>query len=819
MSSVLEKTFTGLVHSLLGAGSSNNPVSQNVSGVSGLQNVSLGLVHFVEKLQAARRISKQEEEHCVEHESREWSKVLSSPGVNSSVVADLLCRALIASVRGYDLPSLHIHAIKLTQSPNVLHKKIGYLFVSQALHPGSELTLLLVNTIQRDLAAPNALQVAASLDSLPTVVTPDLIPSIIKALTHCLAHQQVYIRRRCAAMVGMVATGCGEELQATTSDLIPHLLHLLADQDPGVALSAITALCNIYKVCGQEKAELRDQVAKSASHLLTQALNGSLPKDYQVNTLSAPFVQIQMLKVLQSLSSKDWRIPNEVIVAVELVLSQPWGGKEIALYAVLLECVFTVTALPHNDNLLSNILQVVLGFLKSSNVDLKYVGLKALASVFSVLEEALTPSHLEAVLDCLYHSDPNLQAKTLKLLCTMANSHNYQAVCTTLLEFSGRTKDSATRRTIIEELGTIVTKHCQDVAWCVELILPIILTSPTPDRRLADALVYVLGKGFREEKTIQASTEASQELLLKIFSHNTLSQTYLSLIASVLNLHYIRDPKQVSKYFTDSFFEKVKFMTNLKESDSAIFQCLKNIGLHDEIVCAEIITFLQPHTTKGNVDLAVREKSKEICMWLTNPELSLRVIKRQEDILNRKVTLDLTLSFLDKYVVDSLENGAIPYKPFSVVMGNTSILDKLSSDVQETQWNTNPSTGSDDGHSSTPSTGTGLTSVTSQSSNVLNRSMIANTKSVWSTEGRIRQKSEGEESIKSRVDSASQPVGSLQGTLLGDEEEEDEVTEGSVELADEAQEDEKEKGLETSVIQRSQLTQALLAGLGMTRTK
>lgn len=62
----------------------------------------------------------------MEHESREWVKVLSTPGVGSSVVADLLCRALIANVRGYNLPSLHIHAIKLTQSHNVLHKKIGW---------------------------------------------------------------------------------------------------------------------------------------------------------------------------------------------------------------------------------------------------------------------------------------------------------------------------------------------------------------------------------------------------------------------------------------------------------------------------------------------------------------------------------------------------------------------------------------------------------------------------------------------------------------------------------------------------------------------
>ena len=61
----------------------------------------------------------------MERESREWVKLLSSPGVGGTVVADVLCRALVVASRGYSLPSLHIHAIKLTQSTNILQKKIG----------------------------------------------------------------------------------------------------------------------------------------------------------------------------------------------------------------------------------------------------------------------------------------------------------------------------------------------------------------------------------------------------------------------------------------------------------------------------------------------------------------------------------------------------------------------------------------------------------------------------------------------------------------------------------------------------------------------
>ncbi|KAK7006781.1 hypothetical protein SK128_007583 [Halocaridina rubra] len=671
--------------------------------------------------------------------------------------------------------------------------------------PGSELTLLLVNTIQRDLAAPNALQVAAALASLPTVVTPDLTLTFIRALTHCLAHQQVYIRRRAASMIGVVATRCGEQLQDESPDQVAHLLHLLTDQDPGVALAAVNSITKVYKGCGCHKPDLRDQIANSAAHLLTQALNGSLPRDYHVNALPAPFVQIQMLRVLQQLSDKDWQVPEVVTDALKSVVEQPWGGKELALYSVLLECIFTITTLPHHDKLTSSALKVVLGFLKSTNIDLKYVGLKALARVFSVLEEALTPNHLEAVLDCLYHSNASLQSKTLSLLCAMANSYNYQAVCITLLEFSTRVKDASAREFIFGELSSILTSHCLDIPWSLELLSPLVLNRAEPDVRLLSALIAVFEKGFAREDYWKTATDASQELLLKVFSLTPLPEAFLPLIASILNLHYKKDPKQVSKYFTDTFIEKLKVSHCLGENDNVILSCLKNIGLYDETVCSEVLSLLWPYAKHS--DLKLRESSREVCKWLSNPKLSLRVIENQQEILNGRIELDLTLSFLDNFVVEALESGATPFKPFCVAMANTDFEDKGVVDLNETQWST--PTGSEDAQSSAPSTSTHVTSGTSQS-NVLNRSTVVPLKNVWSTKGRSRKKSEGETSTKSRLGSQT----ASQGNLLGPDDDEDEATEGSVELADEAQEDK-----DAAASQRLHLTQALLSGLGMTRAK
>lgn len=838
MSGVLEKTFGGLVQNIFGSSGAQTQSVGNNATVPGLKYVSLGLVHFVEKIQAARKISKQEEEYCVEHESREWVKLLSSPNCGSALVSDLLCRAMIVKVRGYSLPSLHIHAIKLTQSQTLHHKKIGYLFVSQELHPGSDLSLLMVNTIQRDLAAANVLQVGSALATLPTIITVDLAPAFTQALTTCLTSQQVYIRRRAVLMVGMLVTRVGTEMRDWVREITPHFQHLLVDQDPGVAMAAIKTLAKLYTVCSSNREELRTQVAVSASHVLVQTLNGSLPKDYHVNALPGPFVQIDMLKVIQSISSQTWEVPNEVISAVESVVSQPWGGKEIALYAVLLECCLTITALPHNDQLISYTLKLLLGFLKSNNCDLKYAGLKALSHVFRVLESALTSSHLEAVLDCLYHSSTHLQAKTLGLLCSMANQHNYQAICTTLLEFSQRSSDTNLQKDIIGKLSSIVITQCNDAGWCVGLLAPIFVSTITIDLRISQALRNVIEKGFISGNNIAATIEASQELLMKMFSQEHLPPEHVTLIASIINMQYKWDSKSISKYFTDTLIEKLK-QCNIKNCDDlCVLECLKNIGLHDQSVNSDVIAIIKPIVSHSNLNVTTRELGKEILVWLYNFELSKEVINKQNYILSGKLKPDLTLSFLDSYVVSALENGGSPYNSFSNVCSGTAE-DKNNSELLSniTMQHSTPTTtsnDSEDAQSSTISVSTvGTVPGGSYSTSLLMHKSISSSHSsrgpVWSAEGRIRQTSIGEGSLPSQNES-NPSLGPSQCLLRNDKE----GSPGIIEVADEAQEEAEEDDGEGgerdniqdsswapgSAQQRSQLTQALLLGLGMaSRTK
>ncbi len=54
---------------------------------------------------------------------------------------------------GHSAPFAHIHAINLTQNKNLVLKRIGYLMCSLFFNSESDLLIMLVSTILKDLSS------------------------------------------------------------------------------------------------------------------------------------------------------------------------------------------------------------------------------------------------------------------------------------------------------------------------------------------------------------------------------------------------------------------------------------------------------------------------------------------------------------------------------------------------------------------------------------------------------------------------------------------------------------------------------------------
>ncbi len=64
---------------------------------------------------------------------------------------ELLIRAIYVEMLGHDASFSQIHAVNLTQSKSLLVKRIGYLACSLFIDENSDMVILMISTIQRDL--------------------------------------------------------------------------------------------------------------------------------------------------------------------------------------------------------------------------------------------------------------------------------------------------------------------------------------------------------------------------------------------------------------------------------------------------------------------------------------------------------------------------------------------------------------------------------------------------------------------------------------------------------------------------------------------
>ena len=88
---------------------------------------------------------------------------------------ELLIRAIYVEMLGHDASFAHIHAINLLQSKSLLVKRIGYLACSLFIDSNSDLVILMISTLQRDLQSKNYLEVIAALNCLGKMTNQHII--------------------------------------------------------------------------------------------------------------------------------------------------------------------------------------------------------------------------------------------------------------------------------------------------------------------------------------------------------------------------------------------------------------------------------------------------------------------------------------------------------------------------------------------------------------------------------------------------------------------------------------------------------------------
>ncbi|KFM23655.1 AP-4 complex subunit epsilon [Auxenochlorella protothecoides] len=316
---------------------------------------------------------------------------------------DFLIYLIYIDMLGHDTRWGHATVIQLCSEKHLVVKKAAYLAASLLLPPGSELGLMLTATILADLASDNWLVVATALQAACRGATPELVTAFLPSVTALLAHPAPGVARKALLALHrflQLDPGAGADLERTLVERLGH-------REPALMAAALAGLGQLIRAePGQYGA-----LAPYLTAILKQAYEGKLGRAFELHRAPAPFLQMELLRLLRALGEASPSVSGDVRAVVgeaqrrAEALASPLGRAPNARFA----------------------------------------GVDALARLVRVAPDRVAAAQL-GVVDCLRGGDETLVHATLGLLFAMADAGNVGVVAregTAFLDRAARSADAA----------------------------------------------------------------------------------------------------------------------------------------------------------------------------------------------------------------------------------------------------------------------------------------------------------------------------------------------------------------------------------------
>lgn len=639
MSDVVEKTLTALP-SLLSLDS--QPGSAKLSSTSKLGTLIRGITELT---------SKHEEEKLIQRELASIKEQVSSPNTSMRQMKELMVRAIYCEMLGYEASFSYIHAIKLAQQGTALEKRVGYLAVSLFLNESHELLLLLVNTVLKDLQSTNLIEVCMALTVVSQMFPKDMIPAILPLVEEKLTHPKEIIRRKAVLALYKFYLIAPNQVQHIHN----KFRKALCDKDPGV----MTASLHIYLQMITENPEGYKDLAACFVTILKQVVGGKLPMDFNYHSVPAPWLQIQLLRILSLLGKNDQSASEIMYEVLDESLRRAEMNHNIT-YAILYECVKCIYTIHPKSELLEKAAKCIGNFVLSPKINLKYLGLKALTYVVQQ-DPKLALQHQMTIIECLDHPDLIIKREVLELLFRITNAQNVTVIVEKMLEFLSISKDDYTTIDLVGKVAELAEKYAPDNEWFIETMNTVFsLGGDTMQPDIPNNFLKLLSEGFdsvEEDRKLRLFAVDSYVSLLQ-GEPGKLPQRFLQVISWVLG-EYSHLMEELEPAAVLRLLAKLLDMKHTSsETKSWVLIAMTKLceGGAGVSVAQEVC-----ETYSSSMDTVLRQRAQELQYLSHNSELRAKVLPR--DAHMEPLEVDSSLSFLDGFVSEALAAGAAPYKP------------------------------------------------------------------------------------------------------------------------------------------------------------
>eukprot|EP00729_Bicosta_minor_P007265 gene7265-33171_t len=535
----------------------------------------------------------------------------------------------------------------LAQCKSVLEKRVGYLAVSLFLDEDHEMMLLLVNTLQQDLKSTNVVEVCIALTTIGKVMNQSMIPAVMPDVEKLLNHKREIVRKKAVLALHRFYSRDPKSI----SHLSDNLRKALCDSDPGVMVASL----NVFYAMRSTALGLLKDLVGSFVDILKQVIDRRLTRDFDYHKVPAPWMQIKLLRLLAITGADDQRASSTMYEVLQNCLAKA-ESQGSAAYAVVYECLCTITKIYPAPQLVGMAADSIGRFLKAENNNLKYLGITALVAVVQV-NPAYAAEHQMVVIECLDDPDETLKRKTLELLCKMTNPANVTVITQKLVDV-----DPFLRKDLVPRVVQLAERFAPDNKWYVETMITLLehagdlVTTETMNSMLMLISNPDSGDDAADTELRLFAFEAFMELLE---SKPAIPEKLTHAMCWVLGEYAYLGKDD---YDQEVVMELVVGLLGRKyENDfetkgwvlTALMKLVAHNGIYPEAVRVEV----DKMKSSGSINL--QQRAYEIERLIQAPQVMQAVLPI--DASSDDLGVDATLGFLNGFVQASIQAGAKPY--------------------------------------------------------------------------------------------------------------------------------------------------------------
>ncbi|KAI4568220.1 hypothetical protein MJT46_008018 [Ovis ammon polii x Ovis aries] len=449
-------------------------------------------------------------------------------------------------------------------------------------------------TTTLDLQSTNLVEVCMALTIVSQIFPREMIPAVLPLIEDKLQHSKEIIRRKAVLALYKFYLIAPNQVQ----HIHVKFRKALCDRDVGVMAASL----HIYLRMIKENSSAYKDLTGSFVTILKQVVGGKLPVDFNYHSVPAPWLQIQLLRILGLLGKDDQRTSELMYDVLDESLRRAELNHNVT-YAILFECVHTVYSIYPKSELLEKAAKCIGKFVLSPKINLKYLGLKALTYVIQQ-DPTLALQHQMTIIECLDHPDPIIKRETMNAVFSVGGDVMHPDIPNNFLRLLAEGFDDETEN---QQLRLYAVQSYLTLLDMENVFYP---------QRFLQVMSWVLG-----EYSYLLNKETPEEVITKLYkllmNDSISSETKAWIIAAVTKL----TPQAHSSNIVERLIQE--FTTSL--------------------------------------DTCLRQHAFELKHMHENVKLMKSLLpldKSCEDMV-----VDASLSFLDGFVAEELTQGAAPYKP------------------------------------------------------------------------------------------------------------------------------------------------------------